>query len=147
MWIMFNDAFLSIVDKSKMQGHLLVRARRPGDIEKIFPGITSRESFGTDYRYRADVPRTRVATAIGELVMTGINYRNFKSSTKDKPLHDAYMGVWNVMERLQPGGAYARRDAPQRPRQRVLAEDWLSDGGDPFFGDPFFDDEGGLEPA
>lgn len=138
MWLMLNDAFLSIVDKSTKPGRLLVRARRPGDIERVFPGVNVRESFGTDYRYRADVPRQRVATEVAGRLMA-VDYSNFKSSTKDRPLHDAYMRVWNVMERLQPGGAYARDPRAPRPLDTL----W----NNPAPGDPFFDDEDEVEGA
>ena len=36
MWIMMSDCFLSIVRKDCSPGQLLVRARREGDIEKVF---------------------------------------------------------------------------------------------------------------
>lgn len=108
MWACFNDAFLSIVDKQCGEDELLVRARRPGDIEKVFPGQEVTESLGTDYRYRAVIKRTLIAAAMTERIM-GINYANFKGSTTDKKLHDAYMGVWHNMAPLQPGGPYARR--------------------------------------
>ena len=37
MWIMLSDCFLSIVSKDCGPAELLVRARRAGDIEKVFP--------------------------------------------------------------------------------------------------------------
>lgn len=107
MWTCFNDAFLSIVDKECEPDELLVRARRPGDIERVFPGVTVVESFGTDYRYRAAIKRTVIADAVSARIM-GIGYSNFKGSTKDRELHDAYMDVWRAMAPLQPGGPYAR---------------------------------------
>ena len=36
MWLMMNDCFLSIVAKDCKEDELLVRARRPGDIERVF---------------------------------------------------------------------------------------------------------------
>ncbi|MDR0528820.1 MAG: hypothetical protein LBG69_04330 [Zoogloeaceae bacterium] len=106
MWLCLNNAFLSVVNKSKKKDCLLVRARRPGDIEKIFPHVAVRETLGTDYRYRADVARSDVAAKIALLVMD-IRYDNFKDSVSDTSLHDAYFRIWDVMARLQPGGAYA----------------------------------------
>lgn len=105
MWVCFNDSFLSIVDKSSVAGCLMVRARRAGDIEKVFPGAEVRSSRGTDYLFRADILRGEVAARVAERLME-IDYPNFKGSTKDKPLHDAYMGVWSAVGRLQPGGPY-----------------------------------------
>lgn len=108
MWIMTNKAFLSVVDKSTVKGCLLVRARRQQHLKAVFPNATIRESFGTDYRYRADIPRHEVAEVIARQIER-INYSNFKDSVHDKKYHDALMGVWHEMAELQPGGAYARR--------------------------------------
>lgn len=108
MWICLNDAFLSIVSKDCPPDCLLVRARRKGDIERTFPGFEVRESVGTDYRYRAVVPRRVVADTIAERLET-VDYGNFKDSVADEDLHQAYMRVWSVMYGLQP---------PHRPRGR-----------------------------
>ena len=105
MWLCLNDAFLSVVDKSTKRGCLLVRARRAGDIERVFPGAAVRESVNTDYRYRADVLRTAVADMVAERIKA-IDYDNFKDSVADDELHNAYSSVWSVMGRLQPGGPY-----------------------------------------
>lgn len=112
MWIMCNNAFLSIVDKSKVAHCLLVRARRAGEIEAVFPAAKVRKGEGTDYLFRADILRADVATAIAREVMN-ITYGNFKGSVLDDARHDAYMGVWNVMMDYQRG-RYDRKPAPRR---------------------------------
>jgi hypothetical protein len=48
MWIFLNDSFLSIVANRELAGVLLVRARKEGDIEAVFPDATVREGEGTD---------------------------------------------------------------------------------------------------
>ena len=106
MWLCLNNAFLSIVDKDCAPDELLVRARRDGDIERVFPKAEVEVTLGNDYRCRARVKRADVAAAITQRVMS-IDYGNFKGSTKDKPLHDAYMGVWSAIGKLQPGGPYS----------------------------------------
>ena len=106
MWLCFSDSFLSIVDKDCAPDELLVRARRDGDIERVFPGAEVEVTLGNDYRCRARIKRTDVAAAIAQRVMN-IDYSNFKGSTKDRPLHDAYMGVWSAIGKLQPGGPYS----------------------------------------
>lgn len=100
MWIALNDSFLSIVDKAKNKDFLVVRARRPGDIEAVFPEAVVEVGGGTDYKYRALVPRREVAQAIAERIV-GIDYSNFKSSVKDRPRHDAYMKIWSAMMDFQ----------------------------------------------
>lgn len=106
MWLCFNDCFLSIVDKNCQADELLVRARRDGDIERVFPGAQVEVSFDTDYRCRARIKRADVAAALTQRVM-GIDYGNFKDSARDRSLHDAYMGVWSAVGKLQPGGPYS----------------------------------------
>lgn len=102
MWIFLNDAFLSIVDKGGDGSTLLVRARRAGDIEAIFPKAVVKETPRNDYRFRARIDREAVALAMAESIR-GITYGNFKGSVKDHARHDAYMDVWSVMYRFQQG--------------------------------------------
>lgn len=102
MWICLNDAFLSIVSKDCPRDSLLVRARRKGDIEKIFPEAVVRMTKGTDYRWRAVVKRAVVVDALSGEVGR-ITYDNFKDSVTDKKLHAAYLRVWSAMADLQPG--------------------------------------------
>lgn len=100
MWLFMNDAFLSIVDKGGDGNSLLVRARRAGDIESVFPEASLQVGGGTDYRYRARIDRERVATAIADSIRK-IDYRNFKSTVTDTNRHDAYMDVWSAMYAFQ----------------------------------------------
>src|SRR6185369_9419008 len=100
MWIMLNDAFLSIVHKDCQRSELMVRARRKGDIERIFPHAYVTRSTETDYLFRAVISRAAVEQAmLGEL--RRITYSNFKDTVTDEPLHHAYLGVWNRMAELQ----------------------------------------------
>ena len=62
MWIFLTDAFLSIVDKDGDGTTLLVRARRAGDIERVFPGAEVIEGASSDCRCRA---RTDGAACLG----------------------------------------------------------------------------------
>ncbi len=96
MWIFQNDSFLSIVAQRDKPGVLMVRARKAGDIEAVFPQAESWEGGGTDYQFRAEVPGEEVAEAMAERIR-GIGYGNFKASVKDGPRHDAYSDVWWVM--------------------------------------------------
>ena len=60
MWIMTNNSYLSIVSKDCGPAELLVRARRAGDIEKVFPNAKVTLQTDSDYLYRA------IATRCGE---------------------------------------------------------------------------------
>lgn len=106
MWLMLNDAFLSFVSKDCKPDELLVRARRPGDIEKIFDTAKVTEYDKSDYQFRAVVKRTAVEEAlVGEVKR--IVYNNFKNSVRDNALHDAYNQVWGTMSKLQPKAPYS----------------------------------------
>jgi hypothetical protein len=56
MWIMTNNGYLSIVSKECGPAELLVRARRAGDIEKVFPNAKVTRQTDSDYLYRAILP-------------------------------------------------------------------------------------------
>jgi hypothetical protein len=105
MWIFLNDAFLSIVSKDCARDELLVRARRKGDVEKIFPGARVVRNEEADYLFRAVVKRSEVAKALRGEVQR-ITYPNFKDSVADDALHNAYLRVWAAMLQLQPVRAF-----------------------------------------
>lgn len=108
MWIMLNDCFFSIVQKDCARDELMVRARRPTDIEKVFPELEGKvkEFTASDYHYRAAIKKDRIKEAIANEIDRVI-YSNFKSSVDDRPLHDAYLRVWHAMAALQPNQPYA----------------------------------------
>lgn len=108
MWICLNDAFLSVVHKECAADELLVRARRSGDIERVFPGAKVIKSPGTDYLFRAVVKRAEVGAALAKQA-EAIGYGNFKGSVKDRRLHDAYSAFWGIHARLQPTAPYSGR--------------------------------------
>lgn len=96
MWIFLPTSFISVVQKPDDINTLTVRARIEGDIETVFPDAKVEANKGTDYRYRAKVPRETVAKALHDQVMA-----NFKSTVKAKKRHDAYMQVWSAMYGIQ----------------------------------------------
>lgn len=96
MWVMLNDGFLSIVDKSQIPGHLVVRARVLEHILAVFPDAEVRATPNVDYQFRADINRRVVAVAIANRIQN-IDYDNFKNSITNNRLHDACSKVWSVM--------------------------------------------------
>jgi len=74
---------------------LLVRARRKGDIEKLFKAKVT-HTPKADYPYRATVNTKNVVEALAREVRR-IDYSNFKASVKDDDLHRAYEEVWLSM--------------------------------------------------
>lgn len=102
MWIFRNDAMLSIVEDWDNPDFLLVRARKDGDIQRVFPSAVTHTKLGSDYGYRAWIPRDEVATAMFNSIMD-IDYHNFKDSINksDRDRKDAYMKVWTAMYNYQ----------------------------------------------
>jgi hypothetical protein len=103
MWIFLSDAMLSIVDKGGDGSTLVVRARRAGDIERVFPEAKVQVGGGTDYAFRARIDRETVAQCMAQAARE-IGYGNFKSSVSEPDRHDAYMGVWAAMYGYQKSG-------------------------------------------
>ena len=100
MWIFTSKSFISIVQKPGDSDLLTVRARIEGDIESVFPDARVEANQGTDYKYRAKVPREEVARALHSQVMA-VSHPNFKSTVKDRKRHDSYMDVWTAMYGVQ----------------------------------------------
>lgn len=107
MWLCLSDAFLSIVQKDCKPSELLVRARRKGDIERVFgKRVRVTEYDKSDYRFRAVLPKGDVVAAMTREIAR-VNYPNFKNTVKDDDLHDAYMRVWSAMADVQDPPPYA----------------------------------------
>lgn len=110
MWIMLNNAFISVVDKAPDPTQLVVRARVEGHIEAVFPKAEVIRDASGDYLFRAFIDRADVADAMFKAVMD-IDYPNFKNSIKDDAYHNACSSVWGVMSRLQPVRPYSGRQS------------------------------------
>jgi hypothetical protein len=98
LWIFLNDSFLSIVAIPKRPHVLLVRARREGDIDKVFPGVRVWPTPQKDYAFRAVISTKRVKRALVQEV-DRIDYPNFKNSVVEDDRHNAYSDVWTTMYR------------------------------------------------
>lgn len=102
MWIVMNDAFVSIVENPKDPETLAVRARVREDLENIFPEFKNEiiESEDTDYRFRLYVDRYYVAARIRNTIEE-ISYTNFKDSVVEKWRKKAYTEIWFIMHDIQ----------------------------------------------
>jgi hypothetical protein len=120
IWLCLSNSFLSIVAHYDDPNKLLVRARVKGHIEAVFPDAKVYQRKGSDYLYRADIPREVVAKVIGER-LTDIDYSNFKNSVKNRALHDAYAGFWTIMYGLQSKLARSQRRRKTRPNPPTMA--------------------------
>ena len=93
---MLSDCFLSLVSKECARDELLVRARRKGDIQKVFPGVRVTRHPTADYMFRAPVKKDAIVKALAGEVARGTD-GNFKDSVTDAALHNAYLRVWAAM--------------------------------------------------
>ena len=99
MWVLLNDAFLSIVAHPERSKLLVVRARLEQDIRNVFPDARIVALPNRDYQFRCTVKRAAVQRAMVREVAR-IDYTNFKDSVPDRQRHDLYLQVWTVMSRL-----------------------------------------------
>lgn len=99
MWVMLNDAWLSIVADRDDPEYLLVRSRKRGAVADIF-GQGEYEDLEADYQFRQFIHRDHVAGVMAREVQR-VTYDNFKNSVKDPQLKMAYNQVWTVGWKIQ----------------------------------------------
>ena len=136
MWICLNDAFFSAVNKDCKPDEVMIRARREGDLEKVFndevllsqgfTAIKPTRYTKSDYLFRAAVKRDHLKAALAAEV-DRIVYSNFKASTRDHDLHKCYNRMWHAHADMQVLPPYSNG----RPRSQSAGADGFS----------FFDDE------
>ena len=118
MWLFASNAFLSIVQDPSDTNTLIVRARREGDIETLFPDAEVIRRPERDYLFRAFISREVVAKAAADYVM-GLTYTNFKNSVRDRDYHHACTSVWHTMADLQETPPYSGDGWPSRAPART----------------------------
>lgn len=121
MWLLTPFGFFSVVRKPQdvAEGQLTIRSRVRADLEALretcLPGMGEIvEGAGTDYRYRARVPRAELGLAMANLV-SGIDYENFKDEVKHRQgssRAQAYAEVWSVLAGLRESPDARKAAAP-----------------------------------
>ena len=101
MWILSQDGFFSIVQKSE---GFHVRARRERDLANV--GLSATESYaGSDYPWRAILPNREELLTLMEKLGNSVDYPNFKAhvqTRKDqKDRVPAYHQIWALMGKEQ----------------------------------------------
>ena len=97
MWIYLNNAFVSCVEHKHDPSSLLIRTRKKGDLEELFPGVSVQDSVEDfDYRFRATLPRGEVSEELARRVMQ-IDYPKFKNSIREIDRKMAYTKCWSKM--------------------------------------------------
>lgn len=124
MWVMRNDAFVSVVQDRDMPDQLWCRARLRGDLERFFKRyedcIEVVQTDDADYRFRCCVDRPMLKQVLSDTV-DGIDYTNFKSSIAQGKAgdrrHDWYMKVWSA-GMAEQRAEKAREQSSKRFRER-----------------------------
>ena len=105
MWLFCKSGFFSAVQHFEKPETIHVRARFPGDLERlcqvhgIEPEIT--ETPMNDYRFRMDFPRETWSKIVAKEAEE-IDYSNFKNAVHDGTSRDfAYMKCWSAMRSAQ----------------------------------------------
>jgi hypothetical protein len=112
MWLCLRDGFISVVEHRRRPGVLVVRARNPDHLRKLFPGKKIYVRKGSDYPARVFVKRYEFAEFLVRQA-SEIDYSNFKNAVTDDELHDnMYLKMWEVGRQYQKV-----REAEQRYRQ------------------------------
>lgn len=149
MWICLNDAFFSAVKKDCKADEVMIRARREGDLEKVFNDEVLLSTHGlkpvkvtrytkSDYLFRAAVPKEHLKLALAAEVER-IVYSNFKASTRDHDLHTCYNRMWHAHADMQELPPYSNG----RPRaSKKVSAPAEAPGSDGFW----FDDEPMFSP-
>lgn len=94
MWIYLTEGALSIVAHRDKPDHLLVRARHPRVIERVFPKEDMYYNSSADYPYRANVPREVVSDFLTTRLSL-MQYDNFKNTVNDYDYSSLLKVVWN----------------------------------------------------
>lgn len=135
MWIMTNNAFVSIVVKEAGRNRdddlMAVRARAPQHLQNfIGKSVKVLQDAGTDYRYRTHIRRRDLHKHVSR-ALRNVDYGNFKNSVKDDGYHSALNRVWGAMfdfqEKLRWGRGGTRK-GKKNARQRRLWDD-VQDAG------------------
>jgi hypothetical protein len=95
MWIFFNTGFISIVQDRNNSDLLIVRARRPEVLTKLWPQEPITVTNDSDYKYRVFISRPQMVKALSQEILT-LDYGNFKSSVSDPTLSDLYHHIWTL---------------------------------------------------
>lgn len=102
MWIVMNNAFISIVQSTENKDEVVVRARVKEDLANVWPTLQTSiiETDDSDYRFRLFLNKEYVAETIKDSIMD-IDYPNFKNSVKQKWRYHAYTDIWAIMHKVQ----------------------------------------------
>lgn len=124
MWIVTDKGFFSFVVDRKNPDMLWLRARVREDLALNFPDAEIVEKPGSDYLFRALVPKEAVAKRMAEMIMEADITGHFKDVAMRRsavPTHgsrsSAYYAFWGAMAKLQPYAPYSKTPRLPEPKK------------------------------
>ena len=128
MWLITNFGFFSVVQKpdDPKLGTLTVRSRVLEDLESLKEQYFKQTmgeiqvNAGTDYKYRAKVPREAMAGAMSQIIMD-LNYSNFKNSVAENQGYkraSVYSKLWETLYKLQDSDEIESDDSPNTSQEK-----------------------------
>ena len=117
MWLFTPQAFLSIVAHRDDARLRLVRARRPGEIEVLFPNAKVQATPHADYPYRAVLPAPEVAAAVAKAAEQSAYPNGCRARCQQGACFAQCLGGDGLPIRT---GALKRRPYPLLPRPTSL---------------------------
>ncbi len=109
MWIFCKQGYFSAVQHIDKPDTILLRARFPGDLERLFPTLNVanppkiEHTPQADYAYRTELNKEAWADLVWQIAAQ-IDYTNFKSKVHeghDSPRNNAYMDCWAALRSAQ----------------------------------------------
>lgn len=132
MWIFNEDGFFSVVRNKDNQSQVLIRARKDEDLTRLLARVErtddSEDVVGrwtdeaSDYHYRLVIADTLFLRYLATTVVQ----MDYTTSIKDhidqgdQARHDALMGVWTEMARIQPKAPWSGKPAWSPGEQECL---------------------------
>ena len=98
MWLFTSQGMLSVVAHRDIPNTLMVRARSPDHITKLFPGADVKLTDNADYAYRTVIDRASFALFVINYIAE-MSYDNFKNSIIEENYRNHCDQVWSTMYR------------------------------------------------
>ncbi len=98
MWLFTSQGMLSVVAHRDIPNSLMVRARSPDHITKLFPEADVELTVNADYAYRSVIDRSSFALFMINYIAE-MNYDNFKNSIIEESYLNHCNQVWSTMYR------------------------------------------------
>lgn len=97
MWLIINEAYLSIVKHNSKENTYLVRAREREHIIDNFGEETLYVIPKADYPYRCNVSEFQLTEFLSHYVTYRLDYTNFKSSLNTEKFKIVCMSIWRFL--------------------------------------------------